>query len=478
MSDAAVALVLLCAVVLVATGAGLVAGARRQVNLEEWAVAGRGLGLILVWILIAGETFTTFSVLGISGWVYAKGGPTLYVLAYLALGYVFVFIFGPAIWEAGKRHGLQTLADFFSVRYRSRAAAGLVAAAGVLFLVVYLQLQLTGLGIIVEVASFGVVSRSEATVIATLAIAGFVSLSGMRGAVWTSIFKDLMLVAGAFVVGIGIPASHFGGVGAMFHALAASRPGFLAMPGGTPNLGHSWYVSSVLVSSMLIGWPHFFAGIFTAKSADTVRRNAILMPLYVIPLVLIILAGCTAVLVVPGLANGDLALLTVVRRTFPPWALGLLGGAGALTAMVPASIHILTASTLVAKNLYKPFVDPTLSDEALARIARSVVVVMTALALYLALHSSATLVGLLLLAYSGVAQFVPGIFLGLAWKRVTLAGVVTGMVAGLAIAGVLSFMRLDPFMGLNAGFIGLCANVALVWIVSLATRPGVNGFEG
>src|SRR5437899_11974729 len=105
-------------------------------------------------------------------------------------------------------------------------------------------------------------------------------------------------------------------------------------------------------------WPHSFAAAFTAKSGDTLRRNAVVMPLYTMTLAFIFFAGFTAVLVVPGLPNGDLALLTIARRSFPAGMLGVIGGAGALTAMVPASVMILTAATLFAKNLWRPMVAP------------------------------------------------------------------------------------------------------------------------
>jgi SSS family solute:Na+ symporter len=110
-------------------------------------------------------------------------------------------------------------------------------------------------------------------------------------------------------------------------------------------------------------------------------------------------------------------------------------------------------------------------------VARVAVGAITALALFLALNSSVMLVGLLLLAYSGVAQFAPGIILGIASRRVSPRGILAGMVAGLSLAGFLSFTHRDPFLGLNAGFIGLVLNVALVLIVSWAAPAGANGFD-
>ena len=475
MSPRTTALTILFGIVFAGSLIGFLAAKKRRPNLEEWAVGGRGFGLILVWILLAGETFTAFSVLGVSGWTYAKGGPVLYVLAYLSIGQLVVFFIGPLMWQAGRRYGLQTIGDFFGTRYGSDLLAAAVALSGILFLVVYLQLQITSLGIIVGFSSLEAVGRTPAMIAATAVVAGFVLVSGVRGVAWVSVLKDFLLVAVAAIVGFGIPYLRFGGIGPMYAEVNRTHPGFLTLPGATPSYGHLWFVTTVLVNSLIFAWPHFYAALFTAKDGDTVRRNAILMPLYVIPLALIMFAGTAALLVVPGLKNGDLALLAVVREVFPPWVLGVIGGAGALTAMVPASIHILTASTLFTKNVYRPYFAPDMSEARTALLARFLVFAVAALALYLALHSSATLVGLLMLAYSGVGQFAPGLILGIYCPRINAAGVLAGLAAGLGVTGVLVFAHLDPWHGLNAGFVGLAANLPVTVLVSRLTPARPSG---
>jgi solute:Na+ symporter, SSS family len=209
-------------------------------------------------------------------------------------------------------------------------------------------------------------------------------------------------------------------------------------------------------------WPHIFAGSFTAKSADTLRRNAVVMPLYSLTLVFIFFAGFATVLAVPDMSNGDLALLTAVRRSFPPWFLGVVGGAGALTAMVPASILMLTAATLFAKNLFRPLFSPTMSDDQVARLARATVVVIGLISLMLAVFTSSTLVSLLLTGYAGVTQFFPGVLLGLYWRRVSTAAVFAGLIAGVAGAVGLMVSHHDPLFGVSAGFLALCLNFIIV----------------
>jgi SSS family solute:Na+ symporter len=196
------------------------------------------------------------------------------------------------------------------------------------------------------------------------------------------------------------------------------------------------------------------------------------MPLYSLTLAFIFFAGFAALLVVPGLSNGDLALLTVVRRSFPPWFLGVVGGAGALTAMVPAAIFILTAATLFAKNLYRPIFAPAMTDDQVAKLARAMVVLLGAISLALAIYSSTTLVSLLLTGYAGVTQFFPGVVLGLYWARTTMAAVFTGMIVGVATVVFLMLSHRDPVFGLSAGFLALCLNFATVVSTTLLTPVG------
>lgn len=472
------ALTVICGIVALGSFVGFFAGSRYKMDLEQWTVGNRGLGMVLVWVLMAGEVYTTFTFLGASGRAYSWGGPVLYILAYQPLMYVVSFYILPQIWETGRRYRLQTQADFFRVRYGSKYLEAFVALVGIAFLIPYIQLQLTGLGLIVEVASFGGIQRIPAMVISFSIVAGFVLTSGVRGAAWVSVLKDMLLLFAALFVGIAVPYHYFGGVGSMFSALAQAKPGHLVMPGATKDFGHLWFVSTVLMTAFaFFMWPQYIGACYTAKDGNTLRRNAVIMPLYSITMPLVFIVGFTALLVLPKLPDGDLALLSIVRKTFPAWFLGLIGGAGALTAMVPAAVQILTASTLFIKNFCRPILAPSMTDPQVARLAKAAVLGITAIAMGFAIYSSTSLVGLLIIGYTGVAQFFPGVVLGLYSRRVTTAGVFAGMITGVGIVAFLGLTKHDPFLGLNAGFIGLCFNFAVTAVVSVLRPRATGGFE-
>ena len=63
-----VALVIIAGFFFVAVALGLYARRGHTMNLEQWSLGGRGFGTIFVFLLTAGEVYTTFTFLGGSGW--------------------------------------------------------------------------------------------------------------------------------------------------------------------------------------------------------------------------------------------------------------------------------------------------------------------------------------------------------------------------------------------------------------------------
>src|SRR5207237_10263120 len=132
-------------------------------------------------------------------------------------------------------------------------------------------------GIFVSVGSVDASPRTPARAIAVAALVAFGFASGVRAVAWVSVVKDALMLLAALSIGIGIPLIHFGGIGAMFAALAHERPAHLTMPGATQNLGHARYVSTVLLTSLgFYMWTHIFGADFTQENDTAIRRHAVL----------------------------------------------------------------------------------------------------------------------------------------------------------------------------------------------------------
>jgi solute:Na+ symporter, SSS family len=468
--------------VVVAALIGLLARQRGTPHLEHWSVGGRDFGTILVWVLAAGEIYTTFTFLGLSGWVYGFGAPAYYIPAYTVLAYVISYYLLPPIWRLGKRYSFVSQSDFFTKLYDSRSLGVLVAIIGIVFIIPYLQLQLTGLGLIVNVATDGAVSGSVAMVVSFALVAAFVYVSGIKGNAWVAIMKDILMILAILVIGITIPYLQFGGIGPMLDQVVRTSSEYLVLPGTTEDQGVLWYMSTVLLTAFgFFMWPHLFGPLFTAREENIFRRNAVALPLYQLGILFVFFVGFAALLLIPNLQDPDMALLEVVKRTYPSWFLGFIGAAGAVTAMVPAAVLTLTAATLFAKNVLQQAVKPDMSDTSVAIVSRWSVIGIIAIALFFAIVFPSALVNLLLIGYNGVTQFLPGVLFAILGLRVSPWAVGAGMLTGIGVTAFLMIGGMDPFMGVNVGFIALVLNFLVASVLSVMLKgsrpPSLTGEE-
>ncbi len=480
MSAPATALTIVALVVL-GTILFALAGVRRiKMDPQQYIVGGRSFGTIFLWVLLAGEIYTTFTFLGIAGLTYSQGAPAYYIMAYGTCAYILGYFLAPAMWRAGKERGLLTGADFFETSYNSRALGVAIALLQFVMIVPYVALQLSGLQILLQIAGYGAYNATISTSVAFVILALFVFTAGLRGTAWASIVKDVFVLAAVTFAGIAIPIRFFGSPASMFDRIVQTHPHMLVLPFGTAFHGTIWYISTVLLSG--IGFymgPHSWNAVYSARSGDTLRRNAMLLPFYQIFLTLMLFAGFSAALIVPGLKGTavDQSFLHVVQRYYPAWLLGFVASAGALAALIPASALLLAGASVITKNVAGDVFGIATSDAARTRLTRILVLVVALLALGVWLTAQRTVVELLLLYYNGITQFMPGVVAAFLWKRATAWGVAAGLAAGLVVAVPLAALNISPW-GVNAGFLALAVNVAVLIIISLLTRAPVRARQG
>lgn len=437
---------------------------------QQYIVGGRSFGTVFLWVLMAGEIYTSFTFLGAAGWAYGLGAPAYYILAYGACAYVFGYFLLPAIWRVGKDRSLLTSPDFFADRYGSNALGVAVGIIQFVALVPYVTLQLSGLQLLLRIAGYGTFNTTIAVSAAFLLIALFVLTAGLRGTAWASVVKDALVLGAVTFAGVAIPIHFFGSWSATIDQVLRVHPRALILATGMAPHGTVWYVSTVLLTSLgFFISPVGMNGAYSARSEQSLRRNAMLLPLYQVALLMMFFAGLAALLIVPGLKGAavDQSFLLVVQRYYPPWVMGFVAAAGSLAALIPASALLLAAASVFSKNVLGPFGIAT-ADRARLLATRVLVIVVALLALWFWIAERKTLVELILIYYSAISQFVPGVCAAFLWPRATAWGVFAGIACGVGIAVALTISGVTPW-GLNAGFAALCINVAVLVAVSLMT---------
>lgn len=475
------ALIVIFAFFLISIYLGIRAKKGKEMNLEQWTTGGRSFGTVFVFLLSAGEIYTTFTFLGGSGWAYGKGAPALYILAYGCIAYIISYWLLPPIWRYAKEHRLVSQSDYFVYKYNSPALGILVSIVGIVAMIPYLVLQLKGLGSIVSQASYGSISPNLAIWIGVMSITVFVMISGVHGSAWTSILKDIMILVVVVFLGLYLPIHYYGSFTQMFDAIDAAHPELLTLP--DKGMSVYWFISTVLLTSLgFYTWPHSFTAIYTAKNEKVFRRNAVVFPLYQLVLLFVFFVGFAAILQVRGLqgAAQDLALLKISKLAFPPWFVGVIGAAGLLTALVPGSLLLMATATLMSKNLYKVF-RPRATDDQIAKLATYLVPVIALVSLYFTFNGGQTIVSLLLMGYSIVTQFFPSLFFSLFRRNpVTSAGAFYGILFGEIVVVYMTVTNTSiglmmPFLpqavkDLNTGIVALIVNIAVMLIISSLTR--------
>lgn len=459
-------------------GGAFLASRGKKMDVQEWSVGGRRFGTWLFWFLLAGETFTASALLGSSQAIFSGGAPGFFVLGTVALAAPVGYFLVPRIQRAGKVHGLTTMGDFFTMRFNSRWFGSLLTVFGIIALLLYTRVQLTGLSLILETL-FGTGIPSMAYVFAGgLLVVVFVFTGGMRSAAFVAVVKDILLVLMLLIVGIGAAnAAGVDSIGGIFDAVKAVHPDAGTLPGigGHASMNEWWWMSFLLLTPLgAFALPHAFQVAYTARDSTSVRKNQIIQPLYSLFYVLIAVIALAAIVALPNLpakqANGS--LLIFVASNYPDWVIGLLAGCGVIVALVPTAVIMITASSMFTSNVLGE-IKPNLKRSLGA--TRISVIVFTLLAVVITAFNSDALLSIMTGVYSAVGQLAPALFLSFLWRRTTAVGLTVGAVAGGAIvsipalgSAVLAMFPAGTVVGLPALLINL---VLAVTVSLLTTRP-------
>src|SRR5712675_2379277 len=336
-------------------------------HLDEWGLGGRQFGTWITWFLVGGDFYTSYTVIAVPALVYSVGAYGFFALPYTIIVYPFVFAVMPRLWQVAKDHGYVTAADVVHGRYGSRALESAVAVTGVLATMPYIALQLIGMAAAIKALGLA----GELPLIAAFVIlALYTYSSGLRAPALIAFVKDAMIYI-AVIAAIALIPGQLGGYAAVF---AAADEAFKAKGSGGILLAPSQYAAyaSLALGSALAAfmYPHTLTGVFASRSANTIRKNAVLLPAYTLMLGLLALLGYMGHAAHLKLANNNDVVPALFQTLFPGWFAGFAFAAIAIGALVPAAVMSIGAANLFTRNVWKAYVDPAMDPAREARVAK------------------------------------------------------------------------------------------------------------
>jgi len=461
-----------CGVVAV-TWIGVRSGRAASRTLEGWMVNDRKMGPFLTWFLLGTEIYTAFTFLGLAGFAFASGGAAFYNVATNDVAYALGFVVLPAIGLIGRRFGHVTQSDFIADRYESPRLGILVAFCSAIIMIAYIDLNIEGLGAILNVLTEHRLNVVDAEIVGFLVLSVAVFFGGIRGNAWQSVIKDVLMfgcIASLFFV---VPYHFFSGFGPMFQRMITEIPQRITMPGPSHQLGLTWLATTIILTGFgQWMWPQWFNVAYSARGSKTLKAQAVFMPFYQLVKVAVIIVGFASVLIFASQkVAGNEVVMLLAREVFPVWFLAVFALAAVLSAIVPAGPIIMMSCTLVAHNVYAKL-RPATAPTTVFAISRGLVFVVTFFALILAIVAHSLIALILLAAYNFIAQLVPGILIGgLFWRRATKTGVLAGLSVGWGLTIYFLLTGQTILFSMNSGFVALMTNSAVFVMVSLMTAP-------
>ena len=363
------------------------------------------------------------------------------------------------IITTAKRHNVTSIADFLGSRYgKSRAvavSATLIASVGAL---PYIALQLQavsssftaiagpGLGGVGPPAS----PLTDTSFIIAALMAVFTILFGVRhvqaaeqhrGMMLAIAFESVVKLLALLVVGPFVIFGLFDGVGDLMARIEAAPVVAERLEGNIAPL--SWIVMTALSASAFLCLPRqFHVAVVEHDHPASLKTARWLFPVYLLLINLFVVPiAAGGLLLLPKIANPDLFVLTLPLSHDQTWLslLVFIGGLSAATSMV--IVACMALSGMVGNELVMPLL---LRRRAAAQgdlgplvlLVRRIAVVMILLAGY-AYHRVISgylpLASIGMIAFCAVANFIPGLVLGLYWRRANRYGVVAGLAGGFAV---------------------------------------------
>jgi SSS family solute:Na+ symporter len=456
---------------------------------EDYYLANRSIGTLVLLFTTFATLLSAFTFFGGPNLAYAQGPEWILVMGVMdgVLFAILWYLIGYKQWLIGQQEGYVTLSEMLGDRFGSTRLRGLVAGISLFWLFPYVMLQQMGAGEAITGLTRGAVPYWAGAALITAFMILYVVIAGMRGVAWTDTIQGLFMLSVIWIA-VAWVLSAVGGATEATAALQSTNPEFLA-------LGSDFYTPAYIISTAVViafgvtMFPQINQRFFVAGSDRVLKRSFVLWPVLVLLLfVPAFLLGTWAAGLGITVPEGSNVLPVLLAEYTPVWFAALVI-AGALAAMMSSSDSmLLSGSSYFIRDLYRPFVDPTLGEAREAWLARIGVAVFATATFVASLSRPGTLIEVGNTAFGGFAQLTLPVMVALYWRGTTRNGMLAGIAGSQLLYLVHVFVPSVPvdlagrtiplfarsYGGWDVALAGMALGALLTVGVSLLTTPAAE----
>ena len=451
---------------------------------EDFMVAGRGVPVYLLVGTLVCTWIGSGSLFGTAGLSFRSGFSELWFSAGAWIGIIAIYFIAERVRKISKI----TLTDLLEQRY-NRAARILGTVTIIVAYLVIAGYQFKGGGRFISILSEGAIDLQTGTFITCLIIIAFTALAGMVSIVSIDIFNGtIMIVAMALTLPFAI-ASH-GGWGEVVQTIENTRPEYLSLFEGHDAI---WVLGIILPTFLLLmSESSMYQKFASAKDSSSAKKAVIGM---LAGVVIIEVLMCTIAVVgyaiysndprfflADGSINRAMSEEVILRIGFEqiPAVIGsLLFAAGTAIILSTGNTFLMVTSTNLSNDILKPyFFKSTKDSKKLIRI-QQVSIVILGLVAFAMVTQFETVLEMAFISYTMIgASLAPVLIASFFWKRVTPAGGVASIIAGMTVPVINKLLEVSNvsfwLFPVDTDYIAipaLVASLVMLIVVSLLTKP-------
>ncbi len=415
-----------------------VVASRRTKSVEDFYVAGKGLGF---WVSAFSSRATGESgwlLLGLTGMGWAVGINAFWVMLGQMMGESMSWMYVARPFKrATDRYGSITIPDYLESRFGDvrHLLRWLSAIVIITMVTAYLSAQLTATGKAFR-DFLGLDFRTGAA-LGLVIVLMYTMMGGFRAVAWSDLFQGLLMLGGLILVPV-VAIVDVGGPSALISKLAAPHPAMLTAFGadGFTRAGILTAIGFMGPGLGYLGSPQLYTRMIAIKSERALVPGALVAVLFTLfTSGGAILAGMSGRVLFPTLADQEAIFPLLASHYFSLGLTSLLVAVVLAAVMSTADSLLILAVSAVVRDVYQKIFRPNATQERVVMLSRILTAVIAVVALAVSLMEIRLVFWFVLFAWAGISSaFVPVIVLSLFWKGITLKGAAASMIAGFVTA--------------------------------------------
>lgn len=417
-------------------------------GLSDYFAAGKKLNFWAAAFSARATGESAWLLLGLTGMGAAVGMKAMWVVVGEVLGVAGGWLLlSRRFKRLTDRYDSLTIPDYLESRFQDSSHLLRMISAGALtiFVTIYVSAQIDATGTAFE--SFLGWNYFVGALVGFSIVMIYSTCGGFLAVVWSDIFQGTLMFFGLVLLPIyGLWL--IGGIGELSDGLTLQDPMLLSLWGAEGFTIHTILsiVAFVGIGAGFLGSPQVFVRFLALRSEDEIRKGALVAVAFTVltdtGAVLLGMVG-RYLLMGPGqeveavLGVGAQEVLPLYVETFlHPLLIGLVIAIVLSATMSTVDSLLVVASSAFVRDYYQKVKHPELSDQSLLSLSRKATLVLSFIALGVALTVAITtpdrtIFWFVIFGWSGIAAtFCPTMVLSLFWSRFTRMGAMSAMLTG------------------------------------------------